>query len=59
MTERLLTTQEVAEYLHVHPKSVDRWASRGEGPPFVRLGSVRRYDKADLDAWLEARKVRH
>lgn len=27
------------------------------GPPFLRLGRSVRYDRADLDAWLDARRV--
>lgn len=57
--EGLATSKEVAEFLNVHPKSMDRWASQGAGPPFVRVEGARRYDWADVRAWVEARKVRH
>jgi len=57
--EGLATAKEVAEYLNVHPKSMDRWASQGAGPPFTRIEGARRYDWADVRAWVEARKVRH
>ena len=55
--EELATAKEVAAYLKVHPKSVDRWASRGAGPPFIRIEGARRYDWNDVRAWVEARKV--
>lgn len=57
--EPLMTAKEVAAYLGVHPKSVDRWASQGAGPPYVKIEGARRYDRADLLRWVEARKVRH
>ena len=57
--EELATAKEVAAYLNVHPKSIDRWASQGAGPPFIRIEGARRYDWNDVRAWVEARKVRH
>lgn len=56
--EGLATAKQVAEYLGVHPKSVDRWASQGAGPPYVKIEGARRYDWADVRAWIEERKVR-
>jgi hypothetical protein len=53
----LVTTQEwlppfaAAERLHVSPKTLEAWRSRGEGPPFGRAGSRIRYNTRDLDAW--------
>jgi hypothetical protein len=29
---------------------------RGGGPPFYKIGNRVRYDRADLDAWLSARR---
>ena len=55
--EELATSKEVAEYLRVHPQTMDRWASRGGGPTFVKVGGNRRYDWADVKAWVDARKV--
>lgn len=57
--EGLATAKEVAEYLNVHPKSVDRWASQGAGPPFFKIEGARRYRWSEVLEWLEARKVHH
>lgn len=57
--EDLATKEEVAAYLKVQPKTLDVWASQGRGPAFVKIGSARRYDWADVREWVEARKVRH
>jgi excisionase family DNA binding protein len=53
---RLLTTREVAERLHISPASVlRRWRS-GELPGY-RLGSnCLRFDSGEIDAWLEQRR---
>jgi excisionase family DNA binding protein len=52
-TERFMTTQEVAEYLHVPRSTLDYWSYRQQGPRFTRIGSKRHYRRTDLDAWLK------
>jgi excisionase family DNA binding protein len=54
--EALLTSEEVAELLRVPARTLDRWAYRGEGPPFGRIGRYRRYDPEDLRRWINGRK---
>ena len=52
MTERLLTTREVADRLGVIPETVLRWIET-RGLPAIRLTSrALRYDEAALDAWI-------
>ena len=43
----LLTTQEAAELLHVHPRTVQRLVERGELAA-VHLGAAVRFDRGDL-----------
>jgi excisionase family DNA binding protein len=43
----LLTTREVADALHVHPRTVQRLVERGE-LAVVRLGAAIRFDRAEL-----------
>jgi excisionase family DNA binding protein len=57
--DRLMTSKEVAEYLNVHPQTLDRWASKGAGPAYIKVEGNRRYSEADLKEWLNERKVRH
>lgn len=59
MTSQLATKEEVAEYLQVKPGTLDAWAKRGAGPVYSKIEGHRRYDWADVRAWVEARKVRH
>ena len=53
----LLTAETVADRLKVHPNTLSRWRSEGEGPPFVRLGKGKRahvrYDSGKLDRFLK------
>lgn len=48
-----LRTIEVAEILHVSPKSVSRWAKEGKLPFLRTLGGHRRYPEADIRALAE------
>lgn len=53
MTERLLTPQEVAEYLGVPVSTLYAWRYRGEGPRSGRVGRHVRYRAEDLKAYEE------
>jgi excisionase family DNA binding protein len=44
-----LNTSEVAERLHVSPKTVSRWAKEGKLGHLRTLGGHRRYNPADID----------
>lgn len=52
MTERLLTVNEVAEWLSL-PVSWVRESTRSGAMPHVELGRYRRYRQADVARWLE------
>jgi excisionase family DNA binding protein len=43
-----LRTAEVADLLHVSPKSVSRWAKEGKLPFLKTLGGHRRYPEAEI-----------
>src|SRR4051812_23422820 len=43
-----LRTSEVADLLHVSPKTVSRWAKEGKLPFLKTLGGHRRYPEADI-----------
>jgi excisionase family DNA binding protein len=43
-----LRTAEVAELLHVSPKTVSRWAQEGKLPFLRTLGGHRRYPEAEI-----------
>lgn len=53
---RLVTRRELARYLKLSPRSIERMDSEGSGPPRIHLGRrAIRYDLRDVDLWLEAR----
>jgi excisionase family DNA binding protein len=45
---RYLHTAEVADLLHVSPKTVSRWAKEGKLPFLRTLGGHRRYPEAEI-----------
>ena len=49
--ERIMTVDEVAQYLGVVPDTVYRKARRGEIPA-VKMGKMWRFPKETLDKWL-------
>jgi hypothetical protein len=49
---QLLTTEEVAVWLQVAPKTLRNWRSAGIGPTALKLRSVVRYDRAAVEAWI-------
>jgi excisionase family DNA binding protein len=54
MSDRLLTTREVAELLALSPETVLRWHRSGKLPGGRRLGcNVLRFDAREVEAWLE------
>lgn len=54
MDEQLLTSEEVAEWMHVSRATLCRWRQTGHGPRVVWLSRVcPRYRRADVEWWLE------
>ena len=50
---RLATTAEVADYLNTPTATVHQWLYKGIGPKSYKVGKHRRFQWADVDAWLE------
>lgn len=50
--EKVLTVDEVAEYLRVHPMTVQRWCRSGSLTA-AKVGRAYRIKKSDLDRWWE------
>ena len=48
-----LRTAEVADLMHVSPKTVSRWAKEGKLPFFKTLGGHRRYPDTEIRALVE------
>jgi excisionase family DNA binding protein len=50
---KYLRTSQVAELLHVSPKTVSRWAQTGKLPYLRTLGGHRRFPDQEIRALLE------
>ena len=52
---RLLTAQELADYLNVPVKTIYRWRYAGMAPTAIRAGGKLRFRVQDIEAWMEKR----
>ena len=55
--DELLSEDEVAARLKVARGTLRTWRNRGQGPAFVKAGDLLRYRVADVQAWVESRRV--
>ena len=53
MSERLLTTRQVADFLGVSPETVLRRWRAGEIPGYRLASNVLRFRESEIEAWLE------
>ena len=57
---RLMNEPATADYLDLSRRTLQRFRTTGDGPPFVRLGPRRiAYRVADVEAWAAARTFDH
>jgi excisionase family DNA binding protein len=49
-SHKVMTVEEVSQYLHIHPSTLYRLLKRGEIPAF-RIGSDWRFNIEAIDAW--------
>jgi excisionase family DNA binding protein len=52
---RLLSIEEVAEYLDVPVATVRTWRANKSGPRGIRVGKHVRYRPSDVELWLDLR----
>jgi len=48
------TSDEAAQYLRIHPRTLTRMAQRGEIPS-IQIGRLWRFRRIDLDEWLTSK----
>jgi len=54
----LMSVDELAEYLGENKRTIYRYIQSGDCPRYIRLTAKNiKFDKADVDAWLESKKV--
>ncbi len=57
--EVLLTQSELSEFLKISERTLERWRSEQQGPPFIQpiRGGKVRYRKTDVSDWLQKQRV--
>jgi excisionase family DNA binding protein len=55
VTERLLTTRELAEFIGFSPATIQDWFERGKIPGF-RIGGRLRFRAIEVERWLEEQR---
>jgi excisionase family DNA binding protein len=51
--DRLISAQELADYLGVPVATLYQWRCRREGPPGFRVGRHVRYRWSDIEDWID------
>ncbi len=55
--QHLMTTDEAAEFLDIHPATLATWRSEGRGPRYLKVGERNvRYQQEELERWLKAQE---
>jgi len=54
--DKLLTVEEIAEYLSLKPSTIYQWTHQGS-IPHVKLGNRVRFKVSQIERWLESRTV--
>jgi excisionase family DNA binding protein len=55
---QLMSIEDLAIYLGVSKRTIYKYLSEGDCPPYIKLSAKNIcFDRADVDAWLEAKKV--
>ena len=55
---QLMSIEDLAVYLGDSKRTIYKYIASGDCPPYIRISSKNiKFDRADVDAWLEARKV--
>jgi excisionase family DNA binding protein len=52
MLDRLLSVEDLADYLEVPVATVYAWRYRRQGPPGFRVGRHLRFRRSDIEQWI-------
>ena len=55
-TDKYMSTRDVAAFLGLSPRTLDRYRVSGDGPDFHKFGNRVRYLRADVESWAEERR---
>jgi excisionase family DNA binding protein len=55
---QLMSIEDLATYLGVAKRTIYKYIADGDCPPYIKLSKKHiSFDRADVDAWLESKKV--
>ncbi len=55
---QLMSIEDLAVYLGDSKRTIYKYIASGDCPPYIRISSKNiKFDRADVDAWLESKKV--
>lgn len=57
MNNKLLSVDDLADYLSVSKHTVYQWRKTGKGPIGHRVGKYVRYKPVDVDTWLDGQAI--
>ena len=53
---RYLNHDQAAESLGIKPITLYQWRTKGQGPPFFKIGKRIWYDPDDVDRWIRTQR---
>lgn len=55
---QLMSIEDLAVYMGVSKRTIYKYIASGDCPPYIKLSKKNiSFDRADVDAWLESKKV--
>jgi excisionase family DNA binding protein len=55
---QVMSIEDLSIYLGVSKRTIYKYLAEGDCPPYIKLSSKNIcFDRSDVDAWLEAKKV--
>jgi excisionase family DNA binding protein len=55
---QVMSIEDLAIYLGVSKRTIYKYIAEGDSPPYIKLSSKNIcFDRTDVDAWLETKKV--
>lgn len=57
MDEELMDQHAFGRMVGITTKTAEAWRVRGFGPRYIKVGTLVRYRKSDVRAWIESRIV--
>jgi predicted DNA-binding transcriptional regulator AlpA len=53
----LIDEKQLCAELGISSVTSTKWRAKGAGPPFIKVGRLVRYRRADVEAWLASRTI--